>query len=167
MTASRAEADQPSRPASEANGADARIRPMRWWDIAGVAAIDSRVFGTDSWSVEAFWAELATPGRYYWVLEVGGETGGYGGIFVSGADADVATIGVADTHRGRGFGRDLMDHLLAAASDLGAARMFLEVRPDNAAARGLYDSLGFEAAGIRRGYYQPDGADALVMRRRL
>ena len=37
----------------------------------------------------------------------------------------------------------------------------LEVRVSNAAAIGLYRSLGFESLGTRRAYYQ-DGEDALL-----
>jgi ribosomal-protein-alanine N-acetyltransferase len=52
----------------------------------------------------------------------------------------------------------------AAASGVGEA--FLEVRPTNLAAIRLYQRLGFEQIGIRRGYYQaPDGReDAIVLK---
>jgi ribosomal-protein-alanine N-acetyltransferase len=43
--------------------------------------------------------------------------------------------------------------------------MFLEVRPSNAPGQGLYQRLGFEPIGRRRGYY-PAGSsreDAVVM----
>jgi ribosomal-protein-alanine N-acetyltransferase len=43
----------------------------------------------------------------------------------------------------------------------------LEVRQDNPRARGLYLRHGFEEIGIRRGYYQPSGVDAVVMRKVL
>ena len=36
---------------------------------------------------------------------------------------------------------------------------------DNRAAQHLYDRYGFEAVGVRRGYYQPSNTDAVVMRR--
>ena len=41
--------------------------------------------------------------------------------------------------------------------------MTLEVRRGNAAARRLYESLGFEEVGVRRNYYG-SGEDALIMR---
>jgi [ribosomal protein S18]-alanine N-acetyltransferase len=41
------------------------------------------------------------------------------------------------------------------------------VRTDNDRAQRLYRRYGFTDIGIRRGYYQPSGADALVMRRDL
>ena len=45
--------------------------------------------------------------------------------------------------------------------------MFLEVRADNTRAQRLYRWCGFAEIGIRRGYYQPSGTDAIVMRRDL
>lgn len=49
---------------------------------------------------------------------------------------------------------------------MGATRLFLEVAEDNAAARALYDRLGFEPAGRRPRYYsRPNGpaVDALLL----
>jgi ribosomal-protein-alanine N-acetyltransferase len=55
-----------------------------------------------------------------------------------------------------------LDRLLDIA-DGGA--VFLEVRTDNAAAIGLYESVGFAAVGLRKRYYRVSGADAYTMRR--
>jgi N6-L-threonylcarbamoyladenine synthase len=56
-----------------------------------------------------------------------------------------------------------MQHLVEIASMAGAESLSLEVRADNAAAKNLYTSLGFEQISVRKGYYQPSGVDALVM----
>jgi ribosomal-protein-alanine N-acetyltransferase len=37
------------------------------------------------------------------------------------------------------------------------------VRKSNLAAQKLYESVGFVATGIRKGYYSDDGEDALAM----
>jgi ribosomal-protein-alanine N-acetyltransferase len=66
--------------------------------------------------------------------------------------------------RGRGVGRALMHALIDEARRRGANELFLEVRDDNPVARRLYGSLGFEEIGVRPGYYQPDGVDAVAMR---
>jgi hypothetical protein len=55
--------------------------------------------------------------------------------------------------------------LLAEAARRGCAEVYLEVRVDNPRAQQLYRRHGFVDAGLRRGYYQPSGTDALVMRR--
>ena len=77
---------------------------------------------------------------------------------------DIQTIAVDTALRGRGVGRALMHALIDEARRRDVAELFLEVRADNPVARGLYESLGFEEIGVRRGYYQPDGVDAIAMR---
>jgi N6-L-threonylcarbamoyladenine synthase len=57
-----------------------------------------------------------------------------------------------------------MHELLKEARRLHAHEVFLEVRADNPAAIGLYNSLGFEHIYTRKRYYQPDNVDALIMR---
>ncbi|WP_369798028.1 GNAT family N-acetyltransferase [Cryobacterium sp. MLB-32] len=79
-------------------------------------------------------------------------------------ESDIQTIGVAESARGRGLGRTLMLSLINEARTRGARQVFLEVRADNPSAQGLYRSLGFEDLGVRKGYYQPDNVDAVVMR---
>jgi ribosomal-protein-alanine N-acetyltransferase len=58
-----------------------------------------------------------------------------------------------------------MTGLLSEARRRGCGEVYLEVRVDNERAQRLYRQLGFAQVGLRRGYYQPSGADALVMRR--
>ena len=74
------------------------------------------------------------------------------------------TIAVAAARWGQGIGSQLLDRLLAEARARGATEVFLEVRADNARAQRLYRWRGFAEIGIRRGYYQPSGTDAIVMR---
>ena len=66
---------------------------------------------------------------------------------------------------GEGIGGALLDGLLTEAARRGCTEVFLEVRVDNDRAQRLYRRRGFTEIGIRRGYYQPSGTDALVMRR--
>lgn len=97
---------------------------------------------------------------------VTGEVIGYAGIAVNGPAADpeceIHTIGIDPRHQGRGWAHLLMEPLMELADQLGAP-VYLEVRADNDAARGLYRSYGFEEVGLRRNYYQPSGADAYTM----
>jgi ribosomal-protein-alanine N-acetyltransferase len=76
-------------------------------------------------------------------------------------------MAVASSHWGHGIGSALLEALLAEAAARGCAEVFLEVRVDNPRAQRLYRRHGFTDVGLRRGYYQPSGTDALVMRRPL
>jgi [ribosomal protein S18]-alanine N-acetyltransferase len=77
----------------------------------------------------------------------------------------VQTIGVTSGNQRKGIGTELLLAMLGEARKRGATQVDLEVRADNAVAIALYEKHGFESLGVRRGYYQPSGADALVMRR--
>ena len=72
-----------------------------------------------------------------------------------------------DDHQGEGIGTALLTDLIAAAAARGCRDVFLDVRADNSRARLLYRRAGFTEVGVRPGYYQPSGADAIVMRLRM
>ncbi len=166
--------------AGGAEGGESRVglREMRWWDIEPVLALEQRLFPEDAWSAGMFWSELAhargaDATRRYLVAEVAapaaaaepaGRLVGYGGLAAVGGTGDIQTIGVLPGHRGTGLGARLLRALLRAATDFECAEVLLEVRVDNAPAQRLYERFGFVPIGIRRGYYQPTGTDALVMR---
>jgi N6-L-threonylcarbamoyladenine synthase len=56
-----------------------------------------------------------------------------------------------------------MQKLIDVSVSQKSAEIFLEVRADNEAAQSLYRSLGFEQIDLRRGYYQPENIDAVIM----
>ncbi len=157
-----------------AGGSGVRLRRMVSADLMGVLALERDLFADDPWTPEMFAEEVAQPSasRLYLVAETVADDGrhsltGYAGMmFVSGGgQADVLTIAVAASCWGRGIGSALLGALLQAARDRGCAEVFLEVRVDNPRARGLYLRRGFQEIGVRRGYYQPSGVDAIVMRK--
>ena len=79
------------------------------------------------------------------VAEDDGRVAGYAGLDRAGEVADVHDDrGRARPRRGAGWGRRLLDELLADARDSGAEHLMLEVRADNAPARRLYAAHGFE-----------------------
>jgi ribosomal-protein-alanine N-acetyltransferase len=75
----------------------------------------------------------------------------------------VQNIAVRRSAQGTGLGSRLLDALLGEATRCGAPQIALEVAADNPVARRLYERRGFAVTGVRRGYYQPSGTDALVM----
>ena len=92
-----------------------------------------------------------------------GQLAGYAGLLSPGGQADILTMAVARERWGQRIGAQLLDALVAEAARRGCTDVFLEVRVDNDRAQRLYRSRGFTQIGIRRGYYQPSGTDALVM----
>jgi [ribosomal protein S18]-alanine N-acetyltransferase len=147
-----------------------RLRPMRRGDRSAILALERKLFPDDAWTPEMFAAEFAQPAsrRLYLVAEEGHALIGYAGMmFTGGPQADVLTLAVDPAHWGQGTGTALLGALVDEAGRRGHTEVMLEVRQDNPRARGLYLRHGFEEIGIRRGYYQPSGVDAVVMRKVL
>jgi [ribosomal protein S18]-alanine N-acetyltransferase len=143
------------------------LRTMTAADIEAVLGLEHDLFGEEAWSRQMLEGELAEQprSRYYLVADDDGLITGYAGLLVAATQADVLTIAVAADRWGVGTGSALLEALLAEAARRGCTEVFLEVRTDNTRAQRLYRRYGFAEIGIRRGYYQPSGADALVMRR--
>ncbi len=79
---------------------------------------------------------------------------------------ELLALGVLPEVRRTGVARQLLQQLLAAVQTRGLNRVFLEVGVRNAAARALYQALGFNVIGRRKDYYHyPDGRveDAVTM----
>ncbi len=146
-----------------------KLRPMTTADIRAVLRLERQLFGDEAWSRAMLAGELAQQprSRHYLVADDGGVVTGYGGLLAAGTQGDVLTLAVAGDRWGQGTGSALLEALLAEAARRGCREVFLEVRSDNARAQQLYLRYGFTQIGLRRGYYQPSGTDALVMRKDL
>lgn len=89
---------------------------------------------------------------------------------MAAGEAEILSVAVAPSRRGKGLARALLNHHLRRLAGLGIHAVFLEVGKDNAPALSLYRRSGFKEVGQRPGYYQHDkkGAlAALVLRRDL
>ena len=100
------------------------------------------------------------------LLGAGDEVLAYAFMSVAVGEAQLLNLCVDHPHRSQGLGRRMMQQLMQLAQDEFCTIFLLEVRRSNAAARRLYESLGFTTLGVRKGYY-PNGEgateDALVM----
>jgi [ribosomal protein S18]-alanine N-acetyltransferase len=147
-----------------------RLRRMTKRDMPAIMALEQELFPDDAWTPEMFAEEFAQPAsrRLYLVAEEGTALIGYAGMmFTAGPQADVVTLAVAPAWWGRGIGTALLLALVEEARKRRYTEVLLEVREDNPRARRLYLRHGFTEVGIRRGYYQPSGVDAVVMRKAL
>ena len=157
-----------------------RLRRMTADDLPGVMVLEEELFAPDTWTEAMYRDELSRGDTRYYVVaefhlegeddeEDAGPTDpvmvGYAGLIAYDDEAHVATLGVTQALQGEGVGSLLLDDLLAEA-DRRSPVVLLEVRADNEPAQHLYRKRGFEEIGRRRGYYQPSGADAVVMKRK-
>ncbi|OLC05610.1 MAG: ribosomal-protein-alanine N-acetyltransferase [Gemmatimonadetes bacterium 13_1_40CM_70_11] len=138
------------------------MRPAQPADVAAVCAIEGAVF-SDPWSARDF-RECAASGVPFLIAEHGGVVAGYAIAHHAADEGEILNLGVAPAHQRRGVGRVLVEHLLTLLAERGVDAVFLEVRESNAAARRLYQRLGFREVGRRPGYYRRPVEDAVILR---
>jgi tRNA threonylcarbamoyladenosine biosynthesis protein TsaB len=117
------------------------------------------------WDADALRNLLAGPGVFAFSAP-----SGFVLARAAGGEAEILTLAVLPSARGRGLGRALMQAAAAHAVTLGADSLFLEVGTDNPAALALYTSLGLVRVGARKGYYashSQTAGDALVLKAAL
>lgn len=146
---------------------EVQIRPMMEIDLPEVAAVEQQSYAFP-WSENIF-RDCLRVGYTCRALDLSGQVIGYGVMSLGAGEGHILNVCVRAEFRNLGFGRRLLEHLLERAAAAGVSEAFLEVRPSNVAAIRLYQDMGFEQIGIRRGYYQaPDGReDAIVLKREL
>lgn len=140
------------------------IRPMTEADVAEVFAVE-RASYQFPWS-EGIFRDCLRVGYVCRVLALESRVLGYGVMSVGAGEAHILNLCVSDAYRCRGLGRRMLAYLLERGAAAGMGEAFLEVRPSNTAAIRLYQAIGFEQVGMRRGYYQAVGGreDAAVLR---
>ena len=143
-------------------------RQANAFDLAVFASLDKELFPYSPWSASQYKEEFSSPTRHFVVaVDEAQNIIGYAGVFApGGAEADVLTVGVIPSQRGKGIARQLMALITDWAKQQGSIAMMLEVKVDNTEAIGLYESLGYSTLNTRKDYFGA-GLDALVMRLEL
>jgi [ribosomal protein S18]-alanine N-acetyltransferase len=140
------------------------FRRLKLRDLNAIEEIERRAYPTP-WSRSMFAGELAKPSSICLGAIDADEERLVGYLIISRyVDAwHVMNLAVAESHRRRGIATRLMERLFEMTSGDGRRGYTLEVRISNQAAIKLYESLGFKARGVRRGYYTDNREDALIM----
>lgn len=119
---------------------------------------------SDPWSKESILYELTENQlSTYIVAEYEGRVIGYVGVWAIVDEGHITNVAVDPQFRQMQVGSALIKTMLQATIDLGLKCHTLEVRAGNEPAKALYRKFGFEEAGIRKGYYEDNGEDAIIM----
>ena len=142
------------------------LEPLTLADLDEVLAIEHVSFATP-WSRGAFLYEMRqNPAARCWVARGAPPAPsvlGYLCLWEIPPEIHITNLAVDPEWRRQGIARALLAAILEDARRRGLALAFLEVRPNNAEALGLYEGLGFQVVGRRKGYYFDTGEDALLM----
>jgi ribosomal-protein-alanine N-acetyltransferase len=135
-------------------------------DLDEVVEIEKLCFPTP-WGRALFAEELSHGEICTWMkardLRSAQRVAAYMGFWKAVDEAHITNLAVRPQWRRLGLGRSLALRMLEEAKRLGCLRATLEVRPSNAAALGLYESLGFSGVALRPKYYPDNEEDALIM----
>jgi len=115
------------------------------------------------WSINAFRAELEKEFSHLWVLISDKVPAGYICFWVLAGEIQLMNIAIHPEKRGNHFAEFLLEGMITRGIKEGARSLWLEVRPSNLAARGLYKRMGLHETGIRPGYYPETHEDAIIM----
>ena len=138
------------------------IRALRLADLAVVEAIERRAYQTP-WSRSMFASELAKSSSICLGALEGERLVGY---VINSRYVDawhVMNVAVDPDYQRRGIATRLLERLFELTADDERRGYTLEVRTSNLDAIRLYEKLGFEQRGTRRGYYTDNREDALIM----
>jgi [ribosomal protein S18]-alanine N-acetyltransferase len=140
------------------------IRRLSLHDLDAIEQIENAVYPTP-WSRSMFAGELAKPSS----LSLGGfdpDSGRLIAYLIVSRYVDawhIMNLAVHPGWRRAGVASRLLDELLDLTAEDRRRGYTLEVRVSNTSAIALYERFGFEASGVRRGYYTDNREDALIM----
>lgn len=139
-----------------------RIRTMTHADIPFVMVIERKNYPFP-WSEDIF-IDCFKAGYRCWVCESQGKVVGYCLLSLAVGEAHVLNVSVDPAEQKQGIGRKMMENAIDYARGR-AETVFLEVRPSNIHAIALYEDLGFNEIGIRKGYYPAENGreDAIML----
>lgn len=153
----------PALPEPVESALQVEVVAMRRRHLRGVLRIEQQAYPRP-WSMSLFLSELALrSSRAYFVARIGREVVGYAGLMMVLEDGHITTVAVEPLRRRLGVAKRLVLAVCREAIERGAEALTLEVRLSNSGAQELYRQFGFRPVGVRKGYYQETGEDALVM----
>ncbi len=141
-----------------------KIQRMQKSDVDNVINIEERAYGEHHWSKESFLNELSNDlARYYAAFDTDGNLVGYAGCWQILEEVHITNIAVSPDFRRKKIGERLLRKIIDDCYANKAKYITLEVRVSNNAAIKLYEKYGFKSLGTRKGYYQNNNEDALIM----
>ena len=140
------------------------INDLQNSDLDSLMEIESTAYGEHHWSRDSFVNELNNKvAKYYSVKNNKSELIGYMGVWNIVDEAHITTLAVKKDFRRMHVAEALIAKMLEDCYNNYVKYITLEVRAGNVPAIKLYEKFGFKSLGVRKGYYQDNGEDALIM----
>ena len=140
------------------------ITPMTKDDVEAVVAIEEEAYGKHHWATASFYDEMSNNlAKYYCAKTSDGELVGYAGTWHIIDEGHITTIAVKKEYLRNHIGEAIIHRIIEDCYKNNIKYLTLEVRVSNIPAIKLYEKYGFQSLGARKGYYQDNNEDALIM----
>ena len=139
------------------------IKNLEKDDIDEVDKIAQLAYGTHHWSKDAFYSELQNKLARYYVARLDNQVVGFAGFWSIIDEAHITTIAVSPEFKRKHIGETLLKAILDECYEQKVKYLTLEVRESNIPAISMYEKYGFQSFGVRKGYYQDNNENALIM----
>lgn len=140
------------------------ITPLTKDDIDAVVQIEEEAYGKHHWAKSSFYDEISNNlAKYYAAKTTSGELVGYAGTWHIIDEGHITTIAVKKDYLRNHIGEAIIHKIIEDCYKNNVKYLTLEVRVSNIPAIRLYEKYGFQSLGTRKGYYQDNNEDALIM----
>lgn len=136
------------------------VEKMSEKHIPQIAVLEKECF-SQPWSENALAEELKNENSYF-LVAVNNGVMGYIGVQEICGEAYITNVAVFEKYRKLGIGRALLREACGGAQSRKCEFITLEVRESNQPAIALYESEGFEKAGVRKNFYSSPSENGVI-----
>ncbi len=150
--------------AEREKNAGTEVEGMTAEDAAAVAEMEHALF-SDAWSEKSILETVRQRNTICLTARKAGRIAGYLLAYTAADEAEITRIATVKEFRRQGVAHTLLSKLDKLCRERNIARVLLDVRESNEAARSLYGKEGFKVDGIRQHFYSEPQEDGILMSR--
>ena len=140
------------------------IKQMSQEDIEEVVKVEEAAYGEHHWAKSSFYDEMNNNlAKYYCAKNSENIMVAYAGTWNIIDEGHITTLAVKPEYKRKHIGEALIIKILENCYLSKIKYLTLEVRESNIPAIKLYEKYGFKSLGTRKGYYQDNNENALIM----
>lgn len=139
------------------------IKQIGLENLDDVMDVEIASYGAHHWARSSFVSEMNNDIAFYFCALINGKTIGYIGLWQIFEEAHITTLAVNPNLRGHKIAQALLIKAIDDCREKMIKYITLEVRVSNTPAKKLYEKFGMKSLGTRKGYYQDNNEDALIM----
>jgi len=139
------------------------IKRIALENLDDVMDVEIASYGAHHWARSSFVSEMKNDIAFYFCAIHEGKAIGYVGMWQIFEEAHITTLAISPQYRGKKIAQALLIKAIDDCKEKMIKYITLEVRVSNTPAQRLYEKFAMKSLGVRKGYYQDNNEDALIM----